>query len=137
MAYMNDPEIIALPKITNPRGNLTFIESFRHVPFEITRVYWIYDLRAGETTISRACKNTDELIVTVSGSFDIVLDNGREIKRFSLNRPDYGLFVPKMTWMTMENFSNNALSLILASSSYDTDDYIYDYKEFLKAHEQF
>jgi len=137
MAYMNDPEIIALPKITNPRGNLTFIESFRHVPFEVAGVYWIYDLRAGETTISRACKNTDELIVTVSGSFDIVLDNGREIKRFSLNRPDYGLFVPKMTWMTMENFSNNALSLILASSSYDTDDYIYDYKEFLKAHEQF
>jgi len=134
---MNNPEIIALPKITNPRGNLTFIESFVHVPFEIARVYWIYELRAGETTISRACKNTDELIITTSGSFDIVLDNGSEIKRFSLNRPDFGLFVPKMTWMTLENFSNNALSLIMSSSTYDANDFLYDHNEFLKAHEQF
>ncbi|HNW91129.1 MAG TPA: FdtA/QdtA family cupin domain-containing protein [Bacteroidales bacterium] len=134
MAFIFSPEIIVLPKIANPRGNLTFIESFKHIPFDIVRVYWTYELRA-ETTISRACKNTDEFLITASGSFDVVLDNGGEIKRYTLNRPDYGLFVPKMTWMTLENFSNNALSLILSSSPFDADDYIYNYNEFIKNHE--
>lgn len=123
-------ELIDLPKIKDPRGNLSFIEGKNHVPFEIHRTYWIYDVPGGESRGGHAYRTLHEFIVAVAGSLDVVLDDGREVRRFTLNRSYYGLYVPPMVWRSMENFSTNALCLNLASGPYDADDYIRDPEEF-------
>jgi hypothetical protein len=125
-------QIINLPKIEDPRGNLSFIESEKNIPFEIKRAYMIYDVPGGEKRGGHAYKKLEEFIVALSGSFDVVLDDGKELKTYSLNRSYYGLYVPKMVWRSMENFSTNALCIILASKSFDENDYIRDYDYFMK-----
>jgi dTDP-4-dehydrorhamnose 3,5-epimerase-like enzyme len=126
----NNSEIIQLPKILDRRGNLSIIEQFKNVPFKIERTYWIYDVPGGEARGGHAYRENEEFIVALSGSFDVVLDNGREKQTFSLNRSYYGLYVPKGYWREMNNFSTNSLALILASTPYDKNDYIHDYEEF-------
>ena len=128
---MEEPIIIQLPKITDLRGNLSVIEELKDIPFKIERTYWIYDVPGGETRGGHAYKDNQEFIVALSGSFDVVLDDGREKKVFSLNRSYNGLYVPKGLWRIMENFSTNSLALVLSSTKYDKDDYIRDYQEFL------
>ena len=123
--------IIELPKFLDARGNLSFIEEFKHVPFKIERTYWIYDVPGGEARGGHAYKENREFIVTLSGSFDVILDDGKERKTYSLNRSYYGLYVPKGVWREMDNFSTNSLALILSSTAYNTEDYIYDYQQFL------
>jgi dTDP-4-dehydrorhamnose 3,5-epimerase-like enzyme len=129
---LNDVRIIQLPKILDRRGNLTFIEGDNHIPFEIKRTYWIYDVPGGEIRGGHAFKEQDELIVALSGSFDIVLDDGFEKKTYQLNRSYYGLYVPNGIWRQMENFSTNSLSMILASTAFNKEDYIFDYELFCK-----
>lgn len=126
-------KIIQLPRITDPRGNLTFIEGQKHIPFAIQRVYWIYDVAGGETRGGHAYKHLHEFIISLSGSFDIVLDDGRQKKTYCLNRPYFGLYVPNLIWRHMNNFSTNAVCFILASLPFSPEDYIYDYDVFLKA----
>jgi dTDP-4-dehydrorhamnose 3,5-epimerase-like enzyme len=123
--------IINLPKIEDDRGNLSFIEEENHVPFKVRRVYWIYDVPGGEFRGSHAFKKTEEFIVALSGSFDIVLHDGEEEKKYSINRSYYGLYVPEKYFRRIENFSTNSLALILASTTYDENDYIRDFSEFL------
>jgi hypothetical protein len=123
--------IVNLPKIEDDRGNLSFIEEENHVPFKVRRVYWIYDVPGGEFRGSHAFKETEEFIVAISGSFDIVLHNGKEEKKYSMNRSYYGLYVPKMHFRRIENFSTNSLALILASTPYEENDYIRDFQQFL------
>lgn len=125
-----DAQMIDLPKILDKRGNLSIIEEFKNVPFKIARTYWIYDVPGGEARGGHAYRENEEFIVALSGSFDVVLDDGAEKKTFSLNRSYYGLYVPKGLWREMNNFSTNSLALILASTTYDSADYIYDYSEF-------
>lgn len=122
--------IINLPKIDDDRGNLTFIEGGKHIPFVIQRVYWIYDVPGGQIRGGHAYRQLEEVIIALSGSFDVVIDDGAETKKYSLNRSYYGLYIPKMAWRQLENFSTNALCLILASLPYSEDDYIFDYDEF-------
>jgi len=124
------PRLIQLPKITDPRGNLSFIEEDTHLPFKINRVYWIYDVPGGEVRGGHAFKETEELIVALSGSFDVVLHDGKKEFRFSLNRSYYGVYVPKMIWRMLKNFSTNSLALILASTVYSEKDYIRDFTKF-------
>jgi len=124
--------IIELPKIINEKGNLSFVEELFHVPFEIKRVYWIYDVPGGEIRGGHAYKTLNEFIIALSGSFDVVLHDGNEEKKFSLNRSYYGLYVPKMYWRKLENFSTNALSLVLASDYYSEMDYIRNFNDFIK-----
>jgi dTDP-4-dehydrorhamnose 3,5-epimerase-like enzyme len=124
--------IIQLPKIHDPRGNLTFVEGLNHISFKIKRMYWIYDVPGGEKRGGHAYKRLHELIIAVSGSFDVVLDDGREKSNFTLNRSYYGLYVPNLIWRSLENFSTNSLCLILASDVYNEDEYIRDYNEFLR-----
>ena len=128
---MNEPKIIQLPKFLDARGNLSFIEENNHIPFKIERAYWIYDVPGGEKRGGHAYKENQEFIVALSGSFDVVLDDGKERIFFSLNRSYYGLYVPKGIWREMENFSTNSLALILSSTRFDKSDYIYDHQEFL------
>jgi WxcM-like, C-terminal len=131
---LGDCRIIDLPKITDPRGNLTFIEGEgRHIPFGIRRAYWIYDVPGGEKRGGHAYKDLHEFIIALSGSFDVVLDDGMERKTFSLNRSYFGLYVPNMIWRQLENFSTNGVTLILASLPYNPDDYIRDYDEFMSS----
>jgi dTDP-4-dehydrorhamnose 3,5-epimerase-like enzyme len=125
--------IIELPKIADPRGNLSFVEGGRQVPFEIKRVYYLYDVPEGESRGGHAHKRLEELIIAASGSFDVELDDGRERKRFFLNRPSRGLYVPVMVWRELTNFSSGGVCIVLASEFYDPDDYYYDYQEFLAA----
>ena len=127
---MKVPEIIQLPKFLDARGNLSFIEENNHVPFKIERTYWIYDVPGGEKRGGHAYKENEEFIVALSGSFDVVLDDGYERKAFSLNRSYYGLYVPKMIWREMVNYSTNSLALVLSSTKYDVEDYIRDYEVF-------
>jgi dTDP-4-dehydrorhamnose 3,5-epimerase-like enzyme len=127
---METPQIIQLPKILDRRGNLSIIEQFKNIPFKIERAYWIYDVPGGEARGGHAYRENEEFIVALSGSFDVVLDNGCDKQTFSLNRSYYGLYVPKGYWREMDNFSTNSLALILASTSYDASDYIRDYDEF-------
>ena len=129
---MEEPRIIQLPKISDPRGNLSVIEELKDIPFKIERTYWIYDVPGGERRGGHAYKENQELIVALSGSFDVLLDDGKEKKVFSLNRSYNGLYVPKGMWREMENFSTNSLALVLSSTKYDAEDYIRDYDEFLK-----
>ena len=129
---MEQPRIVKLPKISDPRGNLSVIEELKDIPFKIERTYWIYDVPGGETRGGHAFKQTEELIIALSGSFDVTVDDGREKIVFNLNRSYYGLYVPKGMWREMENFSTNSLALVLSSTKYDANDYIRDYEEFLK-----
>lgn len=128
---MDSPQLISLPKILDRRGNLSFIESGNHLPFVIARTYWIYDVPGGECRGAHAYRRNQELIVALSGSFDVVLHDGRSEHRFHLNRSYYGVYVPRMMWRTLENFSTNSLALVLASTQYDVSDYVRDFKEFL------
>lgn len=123
-------KIINFAKILDKRGNLTFIEGKNHIPFDIKRVYWIYDVPGGQKRGGHAYKTLQEVIIALSGSFDVILDDGNEKKKFSLNRSYYGLYVPKMIWRYVENFSTNSLCLVLASDNYNDKDYIRNYKEF-------
>lgn len=127
---MNTPQIISLPKIVDKRGNLSFFENDNQIPFEIARTYWIYDVPGGELRGSHAFKEQQEFIIALSGSFDVVLHDGEEEQRFVLNRSYYGLYVPKMYWRKIENFSTNSLALIVSDKSYDEGDYIRDFEEF-------
>lgn len=126
-----NPHIIQLPKVQDARGNLSFIEEENHIPFEIKRVFWIYDVPGGEERGGHAYRENEEFIVALSGSFDVVLDDGKgNVQSFHLNRSYYGLYVPKMVWRQMTNFSTNSLAMVLASQPYDADDYIRDYEQF-------
>lgn len=124
--------LIDLPKISDPRGNLTFIEGGGHVPFEIQRVYYLYDVPGGAERGGHAHRDLHQLIVAISGSFDIVLDDGRNTRRHHLNRSYQGLYVCPMIWREMDNFSSGAVCLVLASNHYDEADYYRDYDEFLR-----
>lgn len=125
--------MISLPKILDDRGNLSFIESENHIPFKIRRSYWIYDVPGGQLRGSHAFKKQHELIVALSGSFDVVLHNGKEETRYSLRRSYYGLYVPPMHYRTLDNFSTNSVALVLSSETYDPDDYIWDLEELKEA----
>lgn len=129
---MNKPKIINLPKFLDARGNLSFVEQENHIPFVIRRTYWLYDVPGGECRGGHAYRENQEFIIALSGSFDVILDDGDEKKAFTLNRSYYGLYVPKGMWREMENFSTNALAMILSSTDYDPNDYIRVYDEFLK-----
>jgi len=130
---MTSPKIINLPKFLDVRGNLSFVEQLNHVPFKINRTYWIYDVPGGECRGGHAYWENQEFIIALSGSFDVVLDDGKEKRLFHLNRSYYGLYVPKGLWREMDNFSTNSLALVLASTKYDENDYIYDYDVFLSS----
>jgi hypothetical protein len=127
--------IIELPKIEDPRGNLTFIENSCHIPFDIKRVYYLYDVPGGSDRGSHAHKNLHQFIVAMSGSFDVELDDGRQKKRFHLNRSHYGLYVCPMMWRLLDNFSSGSVCLVLASETYSENDYIRKYDEFIAAQE--
>ena len=124
-------KIIQLPKITDERGNLSFIEGNKQIPFEIKRVFWIYDVPGGEVRGGHAYRENQEFIIALSGSFDVVLNDGKNEQRFNLNRSYYGLYVPSMIWRSMENFSTNSLALILSSTKYSEEDYIRDLEQFI------
>ena len=128
-------KIINLPKIFDRRGNLSFIEVNNHIPFVIKRTYWIYDVPGGETRGGHAYRENEEFIVALSGSFDVVLNDGKEEKIYHLNRSYYGLYVPRMIWRSMRNFSTNSLALVVSSIEYDENDYIREYSDFLKEKE--
>jgi len=127
---MESAKIIDLPKILDPRGNLSFFENSNQIPFDIKRTYWIYDVPGGEMRGSHAFKGSHEFIIALSGSFDIVLNDGEKEMKFSLNRSYYGLYVPNLLWRSIENFSTNSLALIVSSIPYDAADYIRDFDEF-------
>lgn len=129
---ITEAKIIELPKFLDRRGNLSIIEELKNIPFKIERTYWIYDVPGGESRGGHAYQENQEFIVALSGSFDVVLNNGNEEKVFALNRSFYGLYVPKGMWRQMRNFSTNSLALVLSSTRYDEADYIRDYNEFLK-----
>jgi len=125
-----DAAIIQFPKILDVRGNLTFVEANRHIPFKIARVYWIYDVPGGESRGSHAYRELQEVIIALSGSFEVFLDDGMAQKTVTLNRAYYGLYVPNMIWRQMHSFSTNAVALVLASLPYNVEDYIRDYGQF-------
>jgi hypothetical protein len=129
-------EIVDLPKIMDPRGNLTFIEGGNQVPFDIQRVYYLYDLPGGAKRGGHAHKGLHQLIIAMSGSFDIVLDDGKEKKRIHLNRSYKGLYVCPMIWRELDNFSSGSTCMVLASNKYEEDDYYRDYQDFMRARRQ-
>ena len=124
-------KIINLPKIEDPRGNLSYIQEQDHVPFDIKRTYWIYDVPGGQIRGGHAFKEQMEFIVAISGSFDVVVDDGNKQKIFSLNRSYYGLFIPQGLWRQLQNFSTNSLGMILSSTKFSDMDYIREYNDFL------
>lgn len=124
------PHIIDLPKICDPRGNLSIVESHRQVPFDIKRAYWIYDVPGGEFRNGHAFRQQEEFIIALSGSFDIVLDDGEKEQRFHMARSYYGLYIPPMTWRKLDNFSTNSVVFVMSSLKYDPADYIEDYQQF-------
>lgn len=129
---IKDCQIIDLPKITDPRGNLSFIEGKKHVPFEIKRVYYLYDVPGGADRGGHSHKELEQLIIAISGSFDIIIDDGFEKKQFHMNRSYYGLYISPMIWREITNFSSGSVCIVLASTIYDESDYIRDYDEFLQ-----
>lgn len=129
---IEDVRIIELPKFLDARGNLSFAEQNNHIPFEIKRTYWIYDVPGGENRGGHAFIQNEEFIVALSGAFDVIVDDGERKKTFTLNRSYYGLYVPAGLWREMENFSTNSLALEFGSIHYDENDYIRDYSEYLK-----
>ena len=126
----DEARIINLPKILDPRGNLSFFENENQIPFNIQRAYWIYDVPGGEQRGGHAFKESHEFMIALSGSFDVVLNDGESERKYSLNRSYYGLFTPNLLWRSIENFSTNSLALIVSSIKYDERDYIRDFKEF-------
>jgi len=130
---LSDARLIDLRRIANPKGNLTPIEGGVDVPFEIKRVYYLYDIPGGETRGGHAHRKLEQFIVAASGSFDAVLDDGEQRRRFFLNRSYHGLYVPKMVWRDLENFSSGSVCLVLASAHYEEADYLRDYRDFLAA----
>lgn len=132
MVTVNDVKIIELPKFTDPRGNLSFVEQLNHIPFEIKRTYWIYDVPGGENRGGHVFKQNQEFIIALSGAFDVIVDDGENKKKFTLNRSYYGLYVPAGLWREMENFSTNSLALEFGSMNFNPEDYIREYDEFLK-----
>ncbi|MBR2058807.1 MAG: WxcM-like domain-containing protein [Fibrobacter sp.] len=125
-------QIIQLPKFLDERGNLSFLESGKHVPFEIRRTYWIYDVPGGCLRGSHAFRMEKEFIVALSGSFDVVVHDGVEEKRYSLSRSYYGLYLPPMHFRTLDNFSTNSLALVVSSADFSEEDYIRDFDEFIR-----
>ena len=132
MSKIKDVKIIELPKFLDSRGNLSFVEQYNHIPFEIKRTYWIYDVPGGEDRGGHAFKANQEVVIALSGAFDVVVDDGENKKTFTLNRSYYGLYIPKGLWRTMENFSTNSFALEFGSVVYSAEDYIREYDEFLK-----
>ena len=128
----NEIQLLHFPKILDKRGNLSFMESGNHIPFEIKRTYWIYDVPGGELRGSHAFKETREVIIALSGSYDVVLHDGKKEYKYQLNRSYYGLYVPAMTWRTLENFSTNSLALVIASTAFEMHDYIRDFNAFIQ-----
>lgn len=126
------PQILELPRFLDNRGNLSFVEELIHIPFKIERSYWIYDVPGGESRGGHAFKRNKEFIVALSGSFDVIIDNGLKKQTFTLNRSYYGLYVPEGYWREMTDFSTNSLAMVASSIKYDPEDYIRDYEEFLK-----
>lgn len=126
-----EPKFINLPKYLDDRGNLSVIEEFKDIPFKVERTYWIYDVPGGEHRGGHAYRENQEFIVALSGSFDVILDDGKVKQTFHLNRSYYGLYVPKGIWREMDNFSTNSLALVLSSTKYDVNDYIRDYNFFI------
>lgn len=132
MATINDVKVVELPKFTDPRGNLSFVEQLKHIPFEIKRTYWIYDVPGGENRGGHAFRENQEFIVALSGAFDVTVEDGENKKTISLNRSYYGLYIPAGLWRTMSNFSTNSLALEFGSIPYSREDYIEDYELFKK-----
>ena len=130
---LNDCKLIELPKIADARGNLTFVEGGRHVPFDIKRVFYLYDVPGGADRAGHALKKCDQFLIAMSGSFDVVLDDGLGKKRIHLNRSYYGLHIPPMIWRELDNFSSGSVCLALASTAYDATDYYREHADFLKA----
>jgi dTDP-4-dehydrorhamnose 3,5-epimerase-like enzyme len=128
-----DCKIIQLPVIHDPRGNLTFIESENHIPFEIRRVYYLYDVPGGATRAGHGHKVLHQLMIAMSGSFDVELDDGTEKKKYHLNRSSYGLYIPQMIWRDIDNFSSGSVCMVLASEHFQESDYYRDYEEFVAA----
>lgn len=131
MSTINDVRILDLPKFLDVRGNLSFAENWKQIPFEIKRTYWIYDVPGGEERGGHAFQENQEVVIALSGAFDVVVDDGVSRKTFSLNRSYYGLYIPQGLWRTMENFSTNAFALEFGSVGYSEDDYIREYEVFL------
>ena len=132
MTTVEDVRIIELPKFADPRGNLSFAEQLKHIPFEIKRTYWIYDVPGGENRGGHAFRQNEEFIIALSGAFAVTVDDGVSRKTFSLNRSYYGLYVPAGLWREMDNFSTNSLALEFGSIHYDENDYVRDYSEYQK-----
>lgn len=126
------PHIIPLPKFEDPRGNLSFIEENKHIPFKIERTYWIYDVPGGQVRGGHAFKEQQEFIVALSGSFDVVVKDGKNETRYSLNRSYYGLYIEAGLWRQMENFSTNAVAMVLSSTRFNENDYIREYEDYKK-----
>ena len=135
MNTLEDIKLIELPKFLDARGNLSFAQNNMYIPFEIKRTYWLYDVPGGENRGGHAYRETEEFVIALSGSFDVIVDDGKEKKTFHLNRSYYGLYIPQGIWREMDNFSTNSLALEFASTNYNPDDYIRDYNEFLKLKE--
>lgn len=130
---LKDCRIIELPKITDPRGNLTFVEENKHIPYDIKRVFFLYDVPGGENRAGHALKTCNQLLIAASGSFNVTLDDGNEKKTFLLNRSYYGLHIPPLIWREIDNFSSGSVCMVLASEFYSEADYYREYADFLKA----
>ena len=130
---VEDCRIINLPKVHDPRGNLTFIEGLHHIPFDIKRVFYLYDVPGGAARAGHAHRELEQLIIAASGSFDVLLDDGVSKHRFSLNRSYYGLYIPALIWREIENFSSGSVCMVLASAYYEETDYYRDYSDFKNA----
>ncbi len=130
---LKDCRIIELPKLTDPRGNLTFIEENNHIPYSIKRVFFLYDVPGGENRAGHALKSCYQLLIAANGSFDVTLSDGAESQKFQLNRSYYGLSIPPLIWRDMDNFSSGSVCVVLASEFYSEDDYYRDYHDFLQA----
>ncbi|MBC7482954.1 MAG: WxcM-like domain-containing protein [Rhizobacter sp.] len=130
---LSDCKLVDLPKIQDPRGNLTFIEAGRHLPFKFNRVFYLYDVPGGSDRGGHALKTTHQFIIAMTGSFDVVLDGGNGRQRFQLNRSYYGLYIAPMVWRELENFSSGSVALVLASDHYNEDDYIREHGDFKEA----
>lgn len=127
---VSECRIVKLPKISDPRGNLSFIEGNNHIPFEIRRVFYLYDVPGGESRAGHALRTCHQFLVAMSGAFDVIIDNGREKSRHHLNRSYYGLYVPPLMWRELDNFSSGSVCLVLASEPYDEGGYLREYKDF-------
>ena len=130
---LKDCQIIELPKITDPRGNLTFIEENKHIPYDIKRVFFLYDVPGGENRAGHALKSCNQLLIAASGSFNVTLDDGTEKQVFHLNRSYYGLHIPPLVWREIDNFSSGSVCMVLASEFYSENDYYREYNDFLQA----